>query len=283
MKLLVIDGTNILRRVYEANPAPDSPEKADGAIVAAIGSFKRALLEHNPTHVVPTFDHGGSTWRHDIYPVYKIKRKPVPAQLKEKFGVFYEKLGELGLHPVSVPGVEADDVVAAICLRWLAMGRGDVVALSNDKDICQLVENGVRVFDHFKSEWRDAEWIEKKWGIVPSMVADHLALVGDEDEIPGASGCGVKTAAKLLNQFGSLSNLLDSAETVPGKMGQTLINEKDQIVLSRKLVSFKTDMKIGITWNEMIYNAPLVEKEEDRANPVTTAKSIAKNRRLTPN
>lgn len=250
--LLLADGLNIVRRVYEANPAPDSPEKADGAVRSSLASFRRALVEHRPTHFLAAFDHGGQTWRHDLYPQYKADRKPMPPDLLARIPDIQEQLSAMGLAHCSVPGVEADDVIPTVGLHWKRTRPGRVIVLSTDKDLAVLLPAGIEIRDHFKPEWRDAAWVQAKFGVPPSLLGDFLALMGDStDGIPGVPGVGQKTAAKLLLEYGSLEALLARAGEVKGKIGESLRASMAEARISKQLVSFKTDLTLGLTWRSL--------------------------------
>lgn len=251
--LLIADGLNVVRRVYEANPAPDSRTKAEGAVRSSLGSFRRALTEHRPTHFLAAFDHGGPTWRHELYSQYKVLRKPMPAELQAELPTLYAQLAAMGLTTCCVPGVEADDVITAVARRWRVAKRGRVIVLSTDKDLAQLLEDEVEVRDHFKPEWRDDSWVQAKFGVPVPLLGDLLALMGDSaDGIPGVPGVGIKTAAKLLLEHGNLITLLDRAGEVKGKVGESLRAAIAEVRLARRLVDFKTDMVIGLTWRAML-------------------------------
>jgi 5'-3' exonuclease len=254
-KLLTIDGLNIVRRVYEANPEPDTPEKAEAALRHSLSSFRKLLAVHQPTHVLPAFDFGGHTWRHELYAQYRDNRAPMPAVLRERLAGFYDQLADMGLTVVSVPEVEADDVIGTAVLRWLGEGRGDAIIASTDKDLHVLIAQGALLWDHFKGEWHDAKWVEDKFGVPPDMLADLLALVGDaSDNIPGVSKVGVKTAARLLHSYGSLEGIMAGAGILKNPLGERLRKERETLFLSRKLVALKTDVLMGVTWNRLAFD-----------------------------
>lgn len=254
-KLLAIDGLNIVRRVYEANQEEDLSVKAELALGHSLSSFKRLLANHQPTHVLAAFDFGGPTWRHELYARYRERREAMPAPLRDGLPGFYDKLSALGLKVVSVPQVEADDVIGTAVLRWLGEGRGDAVVASTDKDLLVLIGQGASLWDHFKGEWHDGAWVEKKFGVTPAMLVDLFALMGDvADSIPGVSKIGVKTAAKLLRAYGSLDAVMAGAGILKGPLGERLRKEKDMAYLSRQLVQLKTDVRMGVTWKMLAYD-----------------------------
>ncbi|HEY8101333.1 MAG TPA: 5'-3' exonuclease H3TH domain-containing protein [Burkholderiaceae bacterium] len=254
-KLLTIDGLNIVRRVYEANRDPDTPEKAEDALRHASSSFRTILNMHEPTHALAAFDYGGHTWRHDLYSQYRAHRKPMPDVLKERLPAFYESLSELGLMVVSVPEVEADDVIATVVMRWLTEGRGDAIIASTDKDLHVLIQHGAMVWDHFKSELRDRKWVQNKFGVPVEMLADYLALMGDaSDGIPGVSKVGAKTAAELMNSYKTLDGVMAGAGILMTPLGKRLRQEAEMLKLSRKLVELKTDVQVGVTWKALQYS-----------------------------
>lgn len=255
-KLLAIDGLNIVRRVYEANMEEDEAIKADTALRHSVASFRKLLTAHQPTHVLPAFDFGGHTWRHDLYARYRENRAPMPDALKERLPDFYVQLAELGLHVVSIPEVEADDVIATGVLRWLGEGRGEAIIASTDKDLHTLIEHGAVIWDHFKGEWHDSKWVEAKFGVPPEMLTDLLALMGDvSDSIPGVSKVGVKTAAKLLQSYGNIDRIMAGAGILKNTLGEKLRKDKDQLYMSRQLVALKDDVRMGVTWNMLAFDS----------------------------
>jgi DNA polymerase-1 len=252
-KLLAIDGLNIVRRMYEANAEPDSATKAEDALRYALAAFRKMLVMHQPTHALAAFDFGGSTWRHALYPQYREKREAMPSVLRERLPDFYEQLSTiLGLVSVSVPEVEADDVIATAVTRWLNEERGDAIIASTDKDLHVLIAHGALVWDHFKGEWHDSAWVEKKFGVPPAMLEQLLALMGDvSDGIPGVSKVGLKTAAKLMQSYGSIERIMAGAGILKNTLGERLRKDSDMLSLSQKLIALKTDVRIGVTWKQL--------------------------------
>lgn len=255
-KLLAIDGLNIVRRVYEASPEPDSVDKAEIALRHALSSFRKLLATHTPSHVLAAFDFGGTTWRHALYPRYREQRAPMPSFLREALPQFHRKLADEGLHVLSLPEVEADDVIGTGVLRWLAEGRGEAIVASTDKDLHCLIAHGALVWDHFKGEWHDDAWVRAKFGVAPEQMVDLLALMGDvTDGVPGVSKVGMKTAAKLLTAYGDVDAVMAGAGILKTPIGERLRAERDMLYLSRQLVRLKTDVRLGVTWNMLAYES----------------------------
>jgi DNA polymerase-1 len=249
-KLLAIDGLNIVRRLYEASDEEDAVLRADKALRHALASFARLLAAHQPTHAFVAFDAGGDTWRHQLHASYRQSRKPMPDELQRVLPELHARLRDTGLCIVSVPGVEADDVIATAILRWLQEARGEATVVSTDKDLHGLIAHGALVWDHFKNEWHDSEWVQAKFGVPPALLPDLLALVGDvPDGIPGVSKVGIKTAARLLQSYGSIDGIMAGAGILKDALGERLRSEREQLMLSRELTALKADVLLGVTWN----------------------------------
>lgn len=259
-KLLAIDGLSIVRRLYEANDEADLTVRTEMALRYALSAFSKMLAFHRPTHVLPAFDAGGHTWRHDLYAHYRENRAPMPAELQRALPGFYRQLTALGLTVVAVPDVEADDVIATGVARWLHEARGEAIVVSSDKDLHALIADGAILWDYFKGEWHDSQWVETKFGVPPEQLTDLLALVGDvSDGIPGVSKVGLKTAAKLMQGYGSIERIMAGAGILKNALGERLRNERNQLELSRQLVGLKTDVHIGVTWNALAFSGERFE------------------------
>lgn len=256
-KLLVIDGVSIVRRVYEANTEPESPDKAEHAIRSSASFFRKMLSTHAPTHALAAFDFGGNTWRHDIHPPYREHGASMPPLLHERMHHLHEILGAQGLHVLSVPGVDANDVIATAVMRWLNESRGDVVIAASSRNAQVLIAQGALVWEPFKGEWRDRAWVEQKYGVQAELLTDLFALVGDPAHaVPGVSKIGLKTAARLLQSYKSLEGIMAGAGILKNTTGEKLRKEGDQAFLSRELVTLKTDVRLGVTWKTLAWNPP---------------------------
>jgi DNA polymerase-1 len=255
MALLIIDAMNIIRRIHEAVPGSDSEAGVADTIKSSLASFNRALKTHRPTHAVAVFDHGGRTWKHELYAQYQANRKPMPDLLRDGVLSIKQALPNMGLHWIAIEGIEADDAIAALAEKWCQASPDQVVILSTDKDFLQLLSDQVRIYDHFKGVWRDQAYVLEKFGVKPAQMGDLLALMGDAvDGIPGVDKVGAKTAAELLRIHGHLDRVISNADKVPGRVGANLRKGVEMARLSRKLVSFKMDMPLGLTWKMLAQN-----------------------------
>ncbi len=248
--LLVIDGSNLVRRIYAAIKEEDPATQVAETLRSCRASFRRARQNHPHTHAIAVFDAGGPTWRHRLYPKYKADRGPSPAGLDELMRSLRAELEGLPLRTLSVPDIEADDAIAVLALRWQQRNRGTMTILSTDKDLCALLSPVVRVHDHFGNVSRDAAWVLEKFGIEPGLIQDYLALVGDKtDNIPGVEGIGPVKAVQLLKEFKSLQGILESRSLQ--KVAKQVVRHREMALMSQTLVAFKTDVAIGVSWADM--------------------------------
>lgn len=254
-KLLLIDATHLVRRVYEGNPEKiDLVKKAKEGVQNAYASFRRLLDTQRPTHALAVFDHEGRNWRHAIYPEYQANRKPMDEALRNRLPAFYDALSDFGLRMVAIPNVEADDVIETVATRWIGEARGEVVIATHDKDLHTLAALGASIWDHFGNQWHDHEWIEEKFGVPAHLLSDYLALMGDStDGVPGVEGIGKKKAATLLNTYGDLDAVMACAGTLLNPVGELLRKGRASLALSRQLVALKSDVQVGVSWNDLRY------------------------------
>lgn len=249
--LLIIDGLNLVRKIYEANPAEDSAEKAAGSLSSIKGSLLRAFRDTPSTHAIGIFDYGGETFRHRLFPDYKKDRKPMPEHLKSVMPDVQYLFQELGISTWAPIDVEADDGIGTVGLKGVDAGFDKVVVLSNDKDLCWLISRGVNIRDHFNRINRDAEWVINKFGVKPNQLLDYFALLGDTvDGVPGVKGIGPKTAQQLLNEYETIDLIYENIEklSVTPRMKGVLEKEKSNAFLSRQLVTLDTNLPIEIDW-----------------------------------
>jgi 5'-3' exonuclease len=259
--LLLIDGTAIIRRVYEANakknPNHSGERLADHAFSSALSSFRIGMEEVGHfTHALAPFDHQGKNWRHRQFPPYKEGRKPMSPELRERIPEFRAALkSQLGLHSIEHPGVESDDVIGTCTRRWFetTKGKGKVKIIAHDKDMLWLMAHGAMIYHYFDHVWRDRAYVQERFfGIEPGQVLDYLALMGDKtDNVPGIDLCGQKTAAAWLIEYGNLEGVIANRDKIPGAVGKNLRANIELLRLARRLVSLASNVPLGLTWKEL--------------------------------
>ena len=261
--LHLIDGSGFIFRAYHA--LPPLTRKSDGLPIGAVSGFCNMLYKFvedqkgidAPTHVAVIFDAKGKTFRSDIYPDYKANRPPAPEDLVPQFPLTRDATRAFNLSCIEQAGLEADDIIATLATQARDRG-GRVTIISSDKDLMQLVGNGVDMLDAMKNKRIDSDGVFEKFGVKPDRVIDVQSLAGDSvDNVPGAPGIGVKTAALLINEYGDLDSLLERASEIKQpKRKDTLINFAEQIRISRDLVTLKVDADIEISLEELEVKEP---------------------------
>lgn len=261
--LHLVDGSAFIFRAYHA--LPPLTRKSDGLPIGAVAGFCNMLfkfVEDNtgpdaPTHVAVIFDHSGKSFRNDIYPDYKANRPPAPEDLKPQFPLTRDATRAFNIACIEKEGFEADDIIATLARRANEAGAR-VTILSSDKDLMQLVGGGVEMLDPMKNKRIGVEGVEEKFGVGPDRVVDVQALAGDSvDNVPGAPGIGIKTAALLINEYGDLDTLLARADEIKQpKRRQTLIEKADQIRTSRELVKLDDQMDMDEAFEDMELRNP---------------------------
>ena len=253
----LIDGSGYIFRAYYA--LPPLTRKSDGLPTGAVNGFCNMLFklledsksENNlqkPTHFAVIFDAARKTFRNEIYSDYKANRSDPPEDLAPQFEYIRKSVISFNLPSVDLINYEADDLIATYTQQILEKGA-KVTIVSSDKDLMQLYKKDVRIFDPMKNKFITPEDINNKFGVDPKKVIDVQALAGDSsDNVPGVPGIGVKTAAELINKYGTLEKLLDKANEIKqNKRRETLIENKDKAIISKKLVTLKKDVPIKIS------------------------------------
>jgi DNA polymerase-1 len=262
VRLFLVDGSAYLFRAYHA--LPPLTRKSDGLPVGAVQGFCNMLWKllrdmqgETPTHLAVIWDHSEKTFRNDLYDQYKAHRPPPPEDLIPQFPLVREATRAFGVPAIELPGYEADDLIAAYACKARDVG-GEAVIVSSDKDLMQLVGDGVSMYDPMKGVRIEREQVFEKFGVYPEKVVDVQALCGDSvDNVPGAPGIGIKTAAQLITEYGDLDTLLARAgEIKQPKRRETLINFADQIRLSRTLVKLDCDTPLPQSLDELKVREP---------------------------
>ena len=261
--LHLIDGSAFIFRAYHA--LPPLTRKSDGLPVGAVAGFCNMLqryVENNtgpdaPTHVAVIFDHSGKTFRNDMYDLYKANRSATPEDLIPQFPLTRAATRAFNVACKEVEGFEADDIIATLACRAREAG-GACTIISSDKDLMQLVGGGVVMLDAMKNKVIDRDGVVEKFGVAPERVVDVQALAGDSvDNVPGAPGIGIKTAALLINEYGSLEELLDRAgEIKQPKRRESLMDNRAQIELSKQLVQLECNMELDFSIEDLEVRDP---------------------------
>ena len=261
--LHLIDGSAFIFRAYHA--LPPLTRKSDGLPIGAVAGFCNMLhryVEGNtgpdaPTHVAVIFDKGSHTFRNDMYELYKANREAMPEDLRPQMPLTRRATEAFNIACKELEGYEADDMIATLAVQAREAG-GRVTIISSDKDLMQLVGGGVEMLDAMKNRRIDRDGVHEKFGVYPERVVDVQALAGDSvDNVPGAPGIGIKTAALLINEYGSLEELLDRASEIKQpKRRETLIEHRAQIELSKRLVQLDCATPLTFTLDDLEVQDP---------------------------
>ena len=261
--LHLIDGSAFIFRAYHA--LPPLTRKSDGLPVGAVAGFCNMLWKYvsderghdAPTHAAVIFDYSSKTFRNEIYNAYKANRPEPPEDLRPQFPLTRDATRAFNIACIETEGFEADDIIAALSCKARDAG-GTVTIISSDKDLMQLVGDGVQMLDPIKGKPIDRDEVFEKFGVYPDRVVDVQALAGDTvDNVPGAPGIGIKTAAQLITEFGDLETLLARAEEIKQpKRRQTLIDHAEQIRISKRLVELDCNTPLDFTLESLEVKAP---------------------------
>ena len=264
--LHLIDGSAFIFRAYHA--LPPLTRKSDGLPIGAVAGFCNMLQRYvegnagsDVTHVAVIFDKGSHTFRNDMYDLYKANREAMPEDLRPQMPLTRQATKAFNIACEEIEGYEADDIIATLAHQARDAG-GRCTIISSDKDMMQLVGGGVEMFDAMKNKRIDRDGVFEKFGVYPEGVVDVQALAGDAaDNVPGAPGIGIKTAALLINEYGSLEELLDRAEEIKQpKRRQTLIEHRAQIELSKRLVTLDAATPLGFTLDDLEVREPIADE-----------------------
>ena len=258
----LIDGSGYIFRAYYA--LPPLTRKSDGLPVGAVSGFCNMLFKlledsksddnlEKPTHFAVIFDSARKNFRNEIYSEYKGNRSDAPDDLIPQFEYIRKSVKAFNLPSIELINYEADDLIATYVEKILDLGA-KVTIVSSDKDLMQLYKKGVRIYDPMKNKFINKDDVHSKFGVTPEKVIDVQSLAGDStDNVPGVPGIGIKTAAELINQYGTLENLLKNASKIKqNKRRETLINNKDDAIISKKLVTLKKNVPVKNKIEEFI-------------------------------
>jgi DNA polymerase-1 len=244
MPLILVDGSAYLFRAYHALPNLTNKQGfPTSALFGVLNMLKKLKEDFKPEDILIIFDAKGKNFRHDLYPEYKANRSAMPEDLAVQIEPLMELIQCLGFPLYRHSGVEADDVIGSLATQ-MQQQHQDVLIISSDKDLAQLIRPGITIFDTMKNIPIDEKHLQEKLGIRPEQMVDFLALTGDtSDNIPGLQGVGPKTAAKWLQEYQTLENIITHKDNISGKVGETLRANLSQVALAKDLATIRCDLK----------------------------------------
>ena len=257
--LVLVDGSSYLYRAFHVPNLQDlatASGQPTGAAYGVVNMLKKLLGEERPSHIAVVFDAKGKTFRHDIYKEYKAHRPPMPDELQVQIEPLHNIIRAMGLPLISESGVEADDVIGTLVTQAVKQGH-EVLVSTGDKDMAQLVNDHVTLVNTMTNTKLDESGVLEKFGVAPHQIIDYLALMGDKsDNIPGVPSVGAKTAAKWLNEYDSLDELIKHADAIKGKVGEKLREHLEQLPLASELTTIRCDLDLDVSIDDLQIQSP---------------------------
>ena len=252
--IVLVDGSSYLYRAFHI-PNLQNLENSEGmptgAIRGVVSMLNRLLGNEKPSHIAVVFDAKGKTFRHDMYKEYKANRPPMPEELRVQIEPLHDTVRALGLPLISESGVEADDVIGTLAKQAADQGY-EVLISTGDKDMAQLVNDQVTLVNTMTDTKMDADGVMEKFGVAPHQIIEYLALMGDKsDNIPGVPSVGPKTAAKWLNEYETLDEIIKNADAIKGKVGEKFRAHIDQLPMSVDLTTIRCDLDLSTSIDEL--------------------------------
>lgn len=250
--VIIVDGSSYLFRAYHAlPPLTTSKGEPTGAIKGVMSMLQKLVEQYKAKTMCVVFDTKGPNFRHELFPEYKANRSAAPDDLIAQIEPLHELVQSMGLPLIALPGIEADDVIAALADQAVARGRRVVIS-SGDKDLAQLVTDQVHLVNTMKQEYLDPAGVEAKFGVRPDQIIDYLSLIGDKvDNIPGIDKVGPKTAVKWLAEYTTVENLLENKDKIKGKIGENLRDQAERLKIAVQLVTLKKDIALPLTLEQL--------------------------------
>lgn len=259
--LILIDGSSYLFRAYHAIPMlTNAKGEPTNAVYGVINMIRGLCRDHDSSHIAVVFDAKGKNFRHELFPDYKANREAMPEELAVQIPYVHEIIKAMGIPLIMESGVEADDVIGTLAKQ--AAEKGCTVLISTgDKDFAQLVTDKIKLINTMSNQWMTPETVPEKFGVKPEQIIDYLALMGDtSDNVPGVPSVGPKTAAKWLEQFGTLESIVEHADDIKGKVGESLRANLEQLTLSKTLVTIRCDVPLHESPEDLIHGPADKEK-----------------------
>ena len=251
-RLILVDGSSFLFRAYHAIPPLTNPQgEPTNAIYGVSNMLRKLIADYQSEYITVVFDAPGKTFRNDLYDQYKAHRPPMPDDLRVQIEPLHQLIRAMGLPLIMEPDVEADDVLGALAQH--AAGQGfSVIISTGDKDMAQLVNDQIILENTMSNVRMDIQGVIDKFGVKPEQIVDYLALMGDSsDNIPGVPKVGPKTAAKWLEEYQTLENLMAHADKITGKIGENLRASLEQLPLAKQLTTIKCDLDLPYSMDDL--------------------------------
>ena len=255
--LVLVDGSSYVYRAFHAlPPLSNSRGEPTGAVLGVLNMLLKFLKDYQPRRIAVVFDAPGRTFRDELFAEYKAQRPGMPDDLRAQVAPLLSIIQAQGLPLLRVPGVEADDVIGTLACRAAQAGQSVLIS-TGDKDMAQLVNESITLINTMNNSLLDRAGVKAKFDVFPEQIIDYLALIGDSsDNIPGIDKVGPKTAAKLLQQYGSLDGVLAHLAEIPGKVGENLRAGVSTLELSRRLATIRTDLELPLALEELAPGSP---------------------------
>jgi len=251
-RLILVDGSSFLFRAYHAiPPLTNASGEPTNAIYGVSNMLRKLIADYHSDYITVVFDAPGKTFRNELYDQYKAHRPPMPDDLRVQIAPLHNLIRAMGLPLIIESGVEADDVLGVLAQHAEQQGY-DVIISTGDKDMAQLVTEHIILENTMSNSRMDIQGVIDKFGVRPEQIIDYLALIGDTvDNIPGVPKVGPKTAAKWLEQYSTLENLVAHADKITGKIGENLRASLDQLPLSKQLTTIKCDLDLPYNMEDL--------------------------------
>ena len=263
-KLIVVDISNFIFRAFFAIRPLHAPDGTPvNAVYGVLSMLHNMIVRYQPTHILIARDTKEGSFRKDLYTEYKANRSEPPDELVPQFGLIDEMVSVLGMPEIKAPNYEADDIIGSIACQW-KNDFDEILIASGDKDLMQFVDGPVKMLDTMKEKIYSREDVKEKMGVYPEQIVDYLSLIGDtSDNIPGVAGIGPKGAQGLIEQFGTLENILEHISEIKNKRCQTaLMENKDKAIISKKLVNIVCDLPLGFKAEDTSFTLGLTPEME---------------------
>ncbi|MBQ1610202.1 MAG: DNA polymerase I, partial [Elusimicrobia bacterium] len=260
--LYIIDASAYIHRAYHAiRPLTTSKGVPTNAVYGFIKLINKVKNEQKPDYIAICFDHPSKNFRHQLSPIYKANRKQLDEDLIKQMPIARQAVNAMQLASFEMAGFEADDVIGTVAKKAEQQGI-KVVIVTGDKDLFQLVNDNIHIWNESKNIMFDSQKVYEKYGLYPNKIVDMLALMGDNcDNVCGVKGIGEKTAVKLINTYGSVEDIIANADSIKGKISQAIKDGADDVLLSKKLVQLELNVPIDVSVDKMNFNDNLFGTE----------------------